>query len=65
MLVGLFPGGWQCPLRGCGHDVSEARRPVGELLGDAARLHLGVRTVGDAAGLDEAWTDGILPDLGS
>ncbi|MEV8603167.1 hypothetical protein AB0465_25220 [Streptomyces griseoviridis] len=48
-------------------DTTSARpeRPVGELLGDAARLHLGVRAVGDAAGLDEAWTDGILPDLGS
>ncbi|MEV6012310.1 hypothetical protein AB0M29_36590 [Streptomyces sp. NPDC051976] len=29
-------------------------RPVGELLGDLVRLRL-----------DEAWTDGILPDLGS
>ncbi|MEU1481592.1 hypothetical protein [Streptomyces sp. NPDC005760] len=40
-------------------------RPVGELLGDLARLHLGAWAAGDAAGLDEAWTDGILPDLGS
>ncbi|WP_237533724.1 hypothetical protein [Streptomyces sp. SID685] len=40
-------------------------RLVGELLGDPARLHLGAWAVGDAAALDEAWTDRILLDLGS
>jgi hypothetical protein len=53
-------------------DMTSARpeRPVGELLGDFARLHLGAWVPGclggrRRGGLDEAWTDGILPDLGS
>lgn len=47
--------GWvSVPALTVGMRSARPERPVGELLGDLVRLRL-----------DEAWTDGILPDLGS
>ncbi len=56
-----FPGGCHCPSSAVDMTSARPERPVGELLGDLARLYLGAW----AACERRAWTDGILPDPGS